>query len=126
MSDKEKYARAISKILKDTLDDRLIWKVTSKDKLNKIEKTELLSQVYETDLEEKILRVYKYKAKNSWTVLGEDWYTQQSVLEMVDTEGTAYWTFPVSGGVLEDLISTINRKINGVDEFINKLVNEGP
>lgn len=122
--DNEKYTKAIGKILRDTIDDKIKWWVISKDEVNNDIRPNLTSQIFETEYGGKTLRTYSYKYSPPAVSASMNYYTISNVLEMVDNEGTSYWRFPISGSLVSDLISTINAKINDVDGFLNKILND--
>ena len=114
-------SKAVTKILRQTLEGEISWKIDSRELFLGAEE-HVTGQIYMTVILDKYLRIYKY-SKHIKPISGTDTYFEGIKLQFTGQDGKPEWDFPYSNAV-SDLYETIVFKISNVKEFLDKWLNE--
>jgi len=129
---KGRWVDAISSMIELTQDGKLSWDVNDNAK-TPYEK-ERTTSVFETTYYDRALRLYKIKLPTNigqvttsvvYTLQGLEppkWFAK-IILEFVDSEGRALWTFP-DIDALDDLLTSVQFQVAGVKDFLDAIIGE--
>src|SRR2546423_1848886 len=129
-SEQNKWADAVTKLIKLTQDGELRWRTATPSESDIESKDGLQGVVYVTDYMRSTLRLYKLRTKeSSHFMFGGGRVSKQSdfiwmetvKLELIDALGNTLFTFPQISG-LKDLYSSVGYQTAGVDELLNNLL----
>ena len=129
---KGRWVDAISSLIELTQDGKVSWKVNANAKTPY--ENERTSSVFESTYADRALRLYKIKLpSNISSVTGGLLYSIQGIeppkwfakiiLEFIDTQGRALWTFP-DIDALSDLLTSVQFQVAGVKDFLDNIISE--
>ncbi len=122
-NDIDKTSKAVTKILRQTQEGEISWKVDSRELFLGVDE-HLTGQIYMTLILDKYLRIYKYYKPKNEAIYGFNGGLFESIkLQFTDYDGKPEWDFPYSNAV-KDLYETIAFSTANVQEFLDKLLNE--
>ena len=136
---KDKNIEALAKIISLTRDDKLKWKSVNSKIVQGQYLSDIISSVFVTQYQEKILRIYQRKYESSSRDISRGaisvgamlsasfepklrWH-QEIILELINNEGNSLWIFPREA-ILNDLLVAVQYKVSGADDLINSLLEE--
>ena len=132
---KGRWVDAISSLIELTQDGKVLWRVNANAKTPY--DNERTSSVFETTYVDKALRLYQIKLPTNMVGgragLLDTIYKMQGVeppkwiskiiLEFIDHEGHALWTFP-DIDALSDLLTSVQFQVAGVKDFLDNIISE--
>ena len=129
---KNRWVDAITSMIELTQDGMLRWTVVSNASTHYGDE-ERITPVFQTTYNDKALRLYKVRRPTNYSnaliglysISGTEpprWITRV-VLEFVDSEGRALWTFP-EVEALSDLLTSVQYQVTGVSDFLDTIINE--
>ncbi|WKN43798.1 hypothetical protein [Tunicatimonas pelagia] len=129
MFDREKAGKAVVKLIKETIDDRLKWSVVSQ-KLNMLESKVglVVGRVYTTAYRENSFRLYQYQPvqhEYSYVSFTTKKRKQEVIIRLELLESTseeALWTFPPDTVGLSDLYNTVRLKTTNIDKILDDIL----
>lgn len=112
----ENISKIITKLIKDTRSGILEWE---EDYTNiDLGEERILGKPYVTELNHRMLRIYKYKYKH-YTDYDQYVWSESFRLEFIDGHGNSEWEFPNTGSV-RDLYESVTYQISDVDDFFDE------
>ncbi|HWN08253.1 MAG TPA: hypothetical protein VNO50_03120 [Pyrinomonadaceae bacterium] len=127
-----RWVDAISSMIELTQDGKLLWSV--KGTANTPYDKERTTSVFETKYKDRALRLYQIRVPSNigggmltiaYTIQGVEppkWFTKV-ILEFIDSEGRALWTFP-EVDALSDLLTSVQYQVAGVKDFLDTIISE--
>jgi hypothetical protein len=130
--DREKWVDAVARMIELTQQGKLRWAAKPKAKTSS-DDDDRTTAVFETEYKGKSLRLYKVRVNSGGlglfglVALGQSneppKWRNKVVLEFVNTEGLALWTFP-EVNALADLLATVQYQAAGVRDFLTEIFEE--
>lgn len=121
----EKAALVVSKILRDTLEEKIQWSTyPSRSKIDLLKNETLHGDVFCVMLENRCLRIYCYETpvNTSFIVNATEKWELKYRLEFFNNEsGISEWSFPNTNSIY-DLYETIKIKISKVEDFFDSFL----
>lgn len=127
-----RWVDAISSMIELSQDGKLLWTVDTR--ANTPYEKERTTSIFQTTYSDRALRLYQIKVPaNINRITGTlvyqmqgieppKWFTQV-ILEFVDSEGRALWTFP-EVDALSDLLKSVQYQVAGVKDFLDIIIGE--
>ena len=119
--DIDKTSKAVTKILRQTLEGEITWEIDSRELFLGPEE-HVTGQIYVALILDKYLRIYKY-SKLIKPVSGTDIYFEGIKLQFTGNDGKPEWDFPYSNAV-NDLYKAVSIKTTNVDDFLDKWLSD--
>ena len=142
--EKNKWIEAISKLIKLTQEGKLEWRAPLEMEFPESKTDTDIENIYSifiTTYKNKSLRIYKRKflvrgfgltskklrdlyafSKSLDSPNEAEWHAKV-ILEMIDINGKALWTFP-DEKILNDLLIAVEYQVSGVKEFLTAILSE--
>ena len=112
----EQISKIVSKLINDTRSGILEWRESDVGfELDAGEK--IVGKAYFTELNNRFLRIYKYKYKSYLDIDKWSW-GEGYKLEFTDINGNSEWKFP-SANSIADLYDSVTYQISDVDNFLD-------
>ena len=135
MTEKQsKFVEAVARLIKLTQDGELMWE--SSKPSAELERDGIKDEsVFISRYKDRILRLYKYSYRVDEPGLFDistsffpikvkyPYWASSVTLEFIDDNGFSLWKFPFTNA-LNDLFQAVQYQFAGVDEFLDKLLNE--
>ena len=129
---RNRWVDAITSMIELTQDGKLRWTVAPGVSTH-YDDEERITPVFQTTYNDKALRLYKVRRPTNYSntvislynISGTElprWSTRV-ILEFVDSEGRALWTFP-QVDALSDLLTSVQYQVTGVSDFLDTIINE--
>jgi len=119
--DSKKAIALIIKLNRDTIEGKLTWQ-TSRVQPSLGNGGIVIDNVYYTEVEKKILRLYKFSQKYYYEEDSFEW-TENLRLEFVDFYWKSEFEFPPIS-ILSDLYETVRYKTSGVESFLDSYLGD--
>lgn len=116
----EKVSKIVTKLIKDTRNGELEWR-EDLDNLELGAEERLIGKAYTANLNNRHLRIYKYKYKLYLDIDKFGW-SESYRLEFVDIHGNSEWEFPNTNSI-KDLYESVTYQASGVDDFFDAYLN---
>jgi hypothetical protein len=135
-TEKRKWVDAVTRMIELTQQGEMRWVPVEPYGIS--EKENRTSAVFRSSYKDKTLRIYEKQVQERQRALDDEGglaaltllrpkyqyvWVNQVVLEFIDGNGNALWTFP-RVGALRDLLSAVQYQAAGVNEFIDDLFEE--
>ncbi len=122
MDTQNKTGRAILKISKDTIDNKVIWKFGFKERITLGGEEEIIDNVYVADYHDRRLRLYHFRYKDYFDYLEYNWADNYR-LEIIDASNNSLWVFPEDNAIV-GLYDTVREKTTDVKGFFDDILKE--
>jgi hypothetical protein len=118
--DKSKETKAILKLTKDTIDNKVEWSIGSKRGIVLGSEEEIIDNLYVTEYHGRSLRLYHYRDKHYTDYLEYVWQDGYR-LEVVDDNDNSLWIFPMDQAIY-GLYDTVREKTSDIKDFLDNII----
>jgi hypothetical protein len=125
MIDENKITKVLSQINRDTKEGKITWQQPDKrPKLGLSSNEELVGKIYETEFNNRGLRLYKINERIQTDEYEFNWVPSFK-LEILDEYDNVDWEFPYHRGII-DLFESVRFKVSDVESFFNSINDDEP
>lgn len=122
--DRVTIARLLAKLNRLTSEGVIRWE-SKKPPESLVYKTDKYIPVYfETIYDGRSMAVFQERVKDYSGEIDEFYYAERHVFVILDENDMPLWRYTDHEGVLYDLFNTVSEKVSGIDDIINKLLND--
>jgi hypothetical protein len=118
-TERNKWIDAIGKLITLTQERKLGWRSYPSEGYPAL--VGLVDVVYDADYNGKTLRLYESKSRVSRGMFPDSEWESEAVLDLVDSTGLSFWTFPHTEAT-EHLLAAVKYQVAGVGEFLEELL----